>query len=288
MTSPTDKTRMLDELRQRLSGTLLQPKDKTYPRARRLWNAAIDRHPVAIAVCADGEDVGLAVRIASEHGTSLTVRGGGHNVAGRSISDDSLLIDLSRLRHVEINAENRVASVHGGALWHDLDLAGASHHLFTTGGLVSSTGVGGFTLGGGTGWLMRQHGLAIDNLISAEVVLPDGRYVRASAADNPELFYALRGGGGSPGVVTRFDFKLHPLQRVLAGIVIRPLAEASAALRVFRDFAAQAPDEYCGLMLLACAPRCRSLMLPGMAGPCASVRCAGAANWLAVSGYWNP
>jgi FAD/FMN-containing dehydrogenase len=254
MTSETDIARMIDELSQRLSGTLLQPGDPRYPRARRVWNAAIDRRPAAIAVCADAEDVALAVRVGAEHGSALTVRGGGHNVAGRSISDGSLLIDLSRLRHVEINAKSQVASVQGGALWHDVDLAGAQHSLFTTGGLVSSTGVGGFTLGGGTGWLMRQHGLAIDNLIGAEVVLADGRYVSTSAADNPELFYALRGGAGSLGVITRFDFKVHPVQRVLAGIVIRPLAEAGAALRVFRDFARHAPAEYCGMTVLTHAP----------------------------------
>lgn len=254
MTSQTDKVGMINDLRQRLTGNLLEPGDRRYERGRRVWNASIDRWPAAIAVCADAEDVALAVRIGAEYGSPLTVRGGGHNVAGRAVSDGALLIDLSRQRHVDIHVQHRVASVQGGALWHDLDIAGAHHDLFTTGGLVSSTGVGGFTLGGGTGWLMRQHGLAIDNLIGAELVLADGRYLRASASDNVELFYALRGGAGNLGVVTRFEFKLHPLQRVLAGIVIRPLAEARAALREFRDFASQAPDQYCGMIVLARAP----------------------------------
>jgi|SRR5579883_2926027 len=254
MSSRTDKAGLLVELRRRLSGMVLDPADKPYERARRVWNAAIDRRPAAIAVCADAEDVALAVRIAADHGSPLTVRAGGHNVAGRSVADDALLIDLSRLRHVTINTENRIASVQGGALWHDVDLAGAAHGLFTTGGLVSSTGVGGFTLGGGTGWLMRKHGLAIDNLIGAEVILADGRHMSASAADNAELFYALRGGGGGLGVITRFDFNLYRVQRVLAGIVIRPLSEASAALSLFRDFAAQAPEDYCGMMVLTRAP----------------------------------
>ena len=193
--APVDAA-MLGALRRRLRGTTLQPGDPDYAVARRVWNAAIDRRPAAIVSCADAEDVALAVRIAADHGAALTVRGGGHNVAGRSIADGALLLDLSQMRQVAIHGAARIATVQGGALWHDVDLAAAGHGLATTGGLVSSTGVGGFTLGGGAGWLMRRDGLAIDNLLAAEVVLADGRCIRASADEHPELFWALRGGGG--------------------------------------------------------------------------------------------
>ncbi|HEX3842864.1 MAG TPA: FAD-binding oxidoreductase [Steroidobacteraceae bacterium] len=196
----------------------------------------------------------LAVRIAADHDIPVTVRGGGHNVAGRSVADGALLVDLSRMRAVVVNERARVAVVQGGALWHDVDVATADAGLATTGGLVSSTGVGGLTLGGGTGWLMRRHGLAIDNLLAAGVVLADGRFVRASATENVELFYGLRGGAGRFGVVTSFEFQLHPLRQVLAGLIVRPAAEAADTLRVFRDFASAAPDEFCGVLVIAHAP----------------------------------
>jgi hypothetical protein len=170
------------------------------------------------------------------------------------MADGSLLIDLSRMRRVAVDARSQIAVVQGGALWHDVDVATAEHALATTGGLISSTGVGGFTLGGGSGWLMRRHGLAIDNLVGATVVLADGRSVHASAGEHASLFYGLRGGAGGFGVVTSFEFKVYPLREVLAGIVIRPAAEAAATLREFRDFALQAPDEYCGMIVLAAAP----------------------------------
>jgi FAD/FMN-containing dehydrogenase len=184
----------------------------------------------------------------------VTIRGGGHNVAGRAVADGALMLDLSALRNVVVNAKSQTASVQGGALWHDIDVATARDGLATTGGLISSTGVGGFTLGGGAGWLMRRYGLAIDNLQSAGVILADGRFVRASQEEHPDLFWALRGGAGGFGVVTHFEFKLHALDRVLAGVVIRPFAEASVALRAFRDFVSQAPDEFGGMVVIAHAP----------------------------------
>jgi len=245
---------LIATLRQRLRGPVLAPQDPDFGVARRVWNAAIDCRPAAIATCLDAEDVALAVRIATDHGTGVTVRGGGHNVAGKALADESLLLDLSRMRHVDVNEGARVAFVQGGSLWHDVDVTTAALGLATTGGLVSSTGVGGFTLGGGTGWLMRRHGLAVDNLLAAGVVLADGRFVRASAEGNAELFYGLRGGAGGFGVVTSFEFRLHPLRQVLAGVVIRPPSEAREALRIFRDFALGAPDEFCGMTVLAHAP----------------------------------
>jgi len=241
-------------LRQHLRGALLLPSDPAYAVARRVWNAAIDRRPAGIAVCADAEDVVFVLRTASEQGIPVAVRGGGHNVAGRSVAEGALMLDLSGLRTVTVNASEGVATVQGGALWHHVDIETARLGLATTGGLVSSTGVGGFTLGGGTGWLMRRHGLAIDNLRAISLVLADGRFVRASEEQHPDLYWGLRGGGGNLGVATSFEFRLHPLRQVYAGLVIRPAHEAASALRVFRDFASAAPDEFCGMAVLAHAP----------------------------------
>ena len=241
-------------LRQQLRGVVLEPHEVAYLPARRVWNAAISRRPAAIVGCADAEDIALAVRIAADHHLAVTIRGGGHNVAGRSVADGLLMLDLSGMRQVEVYADRRIAAVQGGALWHDVDLATSKHGLATTGGLVSGTGVGGFTLGGGAGWLMRRHGLACDNLLATGVVLPDGRFVRASTEEHPDLFWGLRGGAGGLGVVTSFEFQLHPLRQVFAGLIVRPGSEALEALRVFRDFAATAPDEFCGMTVLAHAP----------------------------------
>jgi FAD/FMN-containing dehydrogenase len=244
----------LAALRAHVQGALCLPGDPGYDPARQVWNGAVDRRPAAIVTCSDVEDVSRVVRIAADHGIPMTVRGGGHNVAGRSLQDGRLLVDLAQLRSVAVNAASRIATVQGGALWRDVDGATAAHGLATTGGLVSSTGVGGLTLGGGAGWLMRKAGLACDNLRSAGVVLADGRYVRASADDHPELFWGLRGGGGGLGVVTSFDFHLWPLREVLAGLIIHAADDAPAVLRAFRDFAAEAPDEFCGLAVITHAP----------------------------------
>lgn len=251
--APLDAS-VLNALRSQLRGTTIVPGEGGYESARRVWNAAIDRRPSAIISCADAEDVSFAIRIAADHGLRITVRGGGHNVAGRSIADGTLLLDLSLLRNVAVNRAMSIATVQGGALWRDVDKATAAEGLATTGGLVSSTGVGGFTLGGGAGWLMRKHGLACDNVRSAGVVLPDGRFVRASADEHADLYWGLRGGAGGLGVVTSFEFQLYPLREVLAGLVVHPAERALDALRAFRDFSAQAADEFCGLAVIANAP----------------------------------
>lgn len=242
------------QLRHRLRGQLVLPEDPGFRGAARHWNAAAATSPAGIARCVDAEDVVVATRIAAEHGVRLTVRGGGHNVAGRAAANDALMIDLSPLREVSVNAAQRIASVQGGALWHDVDVATARHGLATTGGLVSSTGVGGFTLGGGAGWLMRRHGLAIDNLESASIVLADGRFVRATRDEHADLFWALRGGGGGFGAVTNLDFRLHPVTQVYAGVLIREPGEARETLQRFRDYSATAPDEFCGMVVLGHAP----------------------------------
>jgi len=236
------------------SAALLLPGDPGYARGRTVWNAGIDRHPAAILRCADAQEVARAVQIAAEHGIAVTVRGGGHNVAGRCAANGALLLDLSRMRGVEVNADHALATAQGGALWDDMDTVTQQFGMATTGGMVSTTGVGGLSLGGGAGWLMRRHGLAIDNLKAVEVVLADSRIVRASADEHPDLFWGLRGGAGGLGVVTRFEFRIHPLTHVLAGLVVRPANAAAEVLREFREFTARAPDEFCAMTLFAHAP----------------------------------
>jgi hypothetical protein len=232
-----------------MRGSLLLPGHPDYEEHRRVWNGAIDRRPLAIARCADAEDVIIAVKFSARELLPLTIRVGGHNVAGLGVRDGALRLDLGAMNRVEIDAQARIARVEGGALWRDVDAATQAHGLATTGGFVSSTGVGGLTLGGGVGWLMRQCGLAIDNLMSADVVLADGRCVVASADQHADLFWALRGGAGGLGVVTRFVFRLHEIGAVLAGVVFHPMEAAPALLREFRTFAPTAPEQ-CTLMLV--------------------------------------
>jgi hypothetical protein len=201
-------------LASRLHGLLLRPGDAHYALARQVWNAAIDRQPAAIVVCARDSDASEAVRFASNAGLKVTVRGGGHNVAGRAVQEGALMVDLSALRAVRVDVRQRQVEAGGGATWRDVDAAAGAFGLAVPGGLVSSTGIGGLTLGGGIGWLMRRYGLSSDNLLAADVVLADGRLVRTSAAENPRLFWALRGGGGQVGVVTRFVYGAHPVSAV--------------------------------------------------------------------------
>ena len=241
-------------LRRHVRGRVLGETDAGYAAARRLWNAHIDRCPAAIVACGDEHDVIAALAVARDHGVAVSVRGGGHGVGGLAARDDAVMLDLSALRTVSISAERRSALVGGGALWRDLDAAAARQGLATTGGLVSSTGVGGLTLGGGTGWLMRRHGLACDNLLGARVVLSDGRVLELSAQEEPDLWWLARGGAGQFGVVTALEFRLHPLEAVFAASLIYPASAAGALLRAFRDFAATAPDEFCGVLEIAAAP----------------------------------
>jgi FAD/FMN-containing dehydrogenase len=233
-----------DDLAGVLRGELLLPERPGYDTGRRIWNGAVDRHPACIARCAGVADVVAAVRFARDHGLEIAVRGGGHNVAGTAVCDDGVVIDLSAMRTVLVDRAGRMAWVQGGALWGDVDHETQAHGLATTGGIVGHTGVAGLTLGGGIGFLMRKHGLAVDNLLAADVVTADGSIVRASADEHPDLFWALRGGGGNFGVVTSFRFALHPLgPNVLAGPVFWAADDTADVLRFYRDFVAEAPDE---------------------------------------------
>ena len=255
MATRTLATVAFDELGESLRGGLLAPTSTGYDAARRIWNGAIDRHPACIARCTGVADVVAAVRFARDHDFSIAVRGGGHNVAGTAMCDDGIVIDLSQMRAVLVDPAGRTAWVQGGALWGDVDRETQAHGLATTGGIVSHTGVAGLTLGGGIGFLMRKHGLAVDNLLAAEVVTAEGGIVQASADECPDLFWALRGGGGNFGVVTSFEFALHPVgPTVLAGPVFWAADDTIDVLRFYRDFVAEAPDELGSVVRLGTVP----------------------------------
>lgn len=244
----------IGRLQTRLRGRLIRPSDPDYETARRVWNALVDRRPGLIARCAGVADVIACVQFAREHELLVAVRGGGHSVAGHGVCDGGLVIDLSALRAVRVDPAGRTARVQGGALWGDVDHATAAFGLATTGGQISTTGVGGLTLGGGVGWLMREHGLTVDNLLSVDVVLADGRLVTADAERQPDLFWGLRGGGGNFGVATCFEFCLHPLAGILGGVVVHPAEAAGELLRFFREYVRQIPDRLTLMVLLLSAP----------------------------------
>jgi len=232
----------LESLRGRLAGALILTGDAGYDAARRVWNGNIDRRPALVVHCAGPADVQAAVDFAGAHGLLLSVRGGGHSAPGYGVNDGGMVLDLRLMKTIAVDPAARTARVGGGALWREFDAAAQAHGLATVGGTVSNTGVGGLTLGGGIGWLSGLHGTTADNLISAEVVTADGRLRTASETSEPELFWALRGGGGNFGVVTRFEFRLHPVGQVLGGMVIYPLDQAADVLRLYRDVCPTLPD----------------------------------------------
>ena len=256
MLAPVLGEATVQELRDALRGDVLLPADDGYTEAKRLWNGAHDgSKPAAIAQCSGVADVIAALGFARSHDLTVAVRGGGHSVAGLSTVDGGMLIDLSPMRNVRVDPEARRAFVGPGATWGDVDHEAQQFGLATTGGLVSTTGVAGFTLGGGIGWLMRQYGLACDNLVGADVVTADGRFLHASATENPDLFWGLRGGGGNFGIVTSFELELHPVgPEVYAGPLFLPADAAGDLLRFFRDWAPTAPDSITAAISLATAP----------------------------------
>lgn len=238
-----DLKTMLEMSANGFGGEIFGPADAGFEDARAVWNAMIDRRPTVIARCRDASDVQAAVRLAVSRNLPIAIRGGGHNVAGHAVCDNGLMIDLSLMRGVEVDAANRIAKVEGGALWRDVDAATQDYGLATPGGLISDTGVAGLTLSGGIGWLRAQHGLAIDNLIAADVVTADGRLVRASAKENPDLLWALQGGGGNFGVVVRFEFALHPVgPEVMFAAPIYAVEDGPGPIRAWRDFLAKHSD----------------------------------------------
>ena len=236
-------------------GDVIAPDHDGYDDARAVWNGTVDRRPRLIARCSGTADVAAAVRFARDRDLEIAVRSGGHNVAGTAVCDDGIVIDLSAMRAVTVDPVERTARVQGGALWSDVDHETQRHGLATTGGTVSHTGVGGLTLGGGIGWLMRKHGLTVDNLVEAEVVTAEGDIIRPSANDHPDLFWALRGGGGNFGVVSSFRFTLHPLgPTVMAGPVFWAAEDTTDVLRFYREFVTDAPDELGNVIRLGTIP----------------------------------
>jgi FAD/FMN-containing dehydrogenase len=231
-------------LRAAMSGQVLAPDDPGYDDARRVWNGSADRRPALIARCADVADVKRALGFAVEHDLPVAVRGGGHSVAGFSTCDDGVVVDLGLMRTVIVDADARVARAEAGARGADFDRATQKHGLATTLGIVSDTGIAGLTLGGGIGWLMRKHGLACDNLLSVDLVTADGRLITASADENADLFWALKGGGGNFGIVTSFEYRLHPVgPTVFGGSVVFAREQRRAVLTAYRDLTQKAPDE---------------------------------------------
>ena len=245
----------LATFRETLRGKVCLPDEAGYDEARTIWNAMIDRHPGAAVRCKGAADIMRAVTFAREHGVVLAVRAGGHNIAGNAVCEGGLLLDLSLMRGVRVDPLRRTARVEPGATLGDLDRETQAFGLATPLGINSTTGVAGLTLGGGFGWLSRKFGLTVDNLISADVVTADGMLVQASATENADLFWALRGGGGNFGVVSSFEFRLHPVgPMVLSGLIVHPFARARELLAGYREAAAKAPDELTQWVILRKAP----------------------------------
>ncbi|HSB15751.1 MAG TPA: FAD-binding oxidoreductase [Bryobacteraceae bacterium] len=245
----------IEEFKSGFNGEVLLPGNDAYESARKIWNAMIDKRPALIARSATTTDVVRAVNFARDNGLLLAVRGGGHNIAGNAVCDGGLMIDLSKMKAARVDPARRRVTIEGGATLADLDAATQAHGLATPVGINSTTGVAGLTLGGGFGWLSRKYGMTVDNLESAEVVTAAGEVVRASATEHLDLFWALRGGGGNFGVVTRFEFRLHPVgPDVLSGLIVYPISEAKSVLQQYRDFIARAPEELSVWTVLRQAP----------------------------------
>jgi FAD/FMN-containing dehydrogenase len=258
-TSQTTTTTVLgeatiQELKTGLRGEVIRPGDEGYDAARKVWNGMIDKHPALIVRCAGVADVIAAVQFARSQHLLVAVRGGGHNVTGNATCDGGLVIDLSRMKGMRVDPEARTVRAQAGLTWGEFDHETQAFGLATTGGLVSTTGVAGFTTGGGIGWLVRKHGLACDNVLAVDVVTADGRLLTANRKQNADLYWAVRGGGGNFGVVTSFEFQLYPVGNVLGGLVLYPAAQAGEVLRFYREFVTTAPDELTTIAAFLTAP----------------------------------
>jgi FAD/FMN-containing dehydrogenase len=264
----------VQDLRSRIRGELIRPGDPGYEQARSVYNGMIDRHPALIVRCVDVADVIGAVNFARERQLTLAVRGGGHNGPGLGTCDDGVVIDLSRMKGIRVDPAARTVRVEGGCVWGDVDHATHPFGLATPSGFISSTGVGGLTLGGGIGYLARAHGLTIDNLLGVDMVLADGSFVTADAEHNPDLFWAVRGGGGNFGVVTSFLFRLHPISTVYGGPMLWPLELAQDLIKWWRDFILSAPEHINGWFGFVTVPPAPPFPKPlHMAKMCAIVWC---------------
>jgi FAD/FMN-containing dehydrogenase len=246
--------RTIEEVRDRVSGAVITPEEEEYDEARKVYNAMIDRRPRVVVRCTQPGDVAAAVDFARENELAVAVRGGGHSVPGFGTADDAVVVDLSGMRDVTVDPERRTARAQGGATWGIFNDATHAHGLATTGGIVSTTGIGGLTLGGGIGYLARGVGLSCDNLISAEVVTADGRSITASEKENEDLFWGIRGGGGNFGVVTSFEYRLHPIREIYGGPMFFELDQARNLLEFYRAYIKDAPEEMGGFPAFQIAP----------------------------------
>ena len=245
---------LLDDLAGGITGRVLRPAEEGYDAARRVHNGLVDRTPAVIIRCRNAADVAAGVRFARAAALEITVRGGGHNVAGRAVADDAVMIDLAEMKGTEVDAEARTVRAEGGLTWAELNGATAEHGLAVTGGVISSTGIAGLTLGGGLGWLMAKHGLAADNLLAVELVNAAGEVRDVTETSDPDLFWALRGGGGNFGIATTFTYRLHPLEMVTGGLIAHPVDAAPELLRFYRDAIADASDDLTAFAALVHAP----------------------------------
>src|SRR5258708_25796371 len=231
-------------LRNQIKGQVVLPEDPNYDEVRKIWNAMIDRHPALIVRCAEAADVVLSIAYARENKLEISIRGAGHNIAGNAVCDNGLMIDLSLMKNVRIDADKKRAYVEPGATLHDFDVVAKSQGLATPVGINSRTGIAGLTVGGGFGWLTRKYGMTIDKLISVDTVTADGKRIRASENENADLFWAIRGGGGNFAIVTQFEFKLHEVgPEILAGLIVFPFDQAKQVLTEYREFVKSAPEE---------------------------------------------
>jgi FAD/FMN-containing dehydrogenase len=264
MATTTASGEQLEELRAGFSGVILDPQADGYDDARQVHNGLIDRRPALIARCQNAADIADAIRFARANGLGVSVRGGGHNVAGRAVADDALMIDLSPMKGIRVDPAARTARAQGGVNWRELNRETAAHGLAVTGGAISTTGIAGLTLGGGLGWLMAKHGLAADNLLGVELVTADGAIVDVSADSDPDLFWALRGGGGNFGVAASFEYRLHPVDMVVGGLIAHPIDAAADMLRFYRDASSAASDDLTVFAAVVHAPDGSGMKIAGM------------------------
>jgi FAD/FMN-containing dehydrogenase len=254
----------LQQLRDSFSGRVIVPQDEGYDVARLVHNGLVDRRPALIASCRNTADIADAVRYARMEGLEIGVRGGGHNVAGRAVIDDAIMIDLSPMKGIYVDPEARTVRAQGGVIWRELNRETAVHGLAVTGGAISTTGIAGLTLGGGLGWLMGKMGLACDNLVSVELVDAEGKVLDVTAESDPDLFWALRGGGGNFGIAASFEYRLHPISTVVGGLIAHPIAAAADMLRFYREAAASASDDLTAFAALVHAPDGSGVKLAAM------------------------
>jgi FAD/FMN-containing dehydrogenase len=260
----TPDAQLLTELASSISGRVLRSGDEGYDDARQVHNGLIDRRPAAIVRCLNAADVSATIRLGRKAGLDLSVRGGGHNVAGRAVADDAVTIDLSEMKAVRVDPEGRMVRAEGGLNWRELNEAVAEHGLAVTGGAISTTGIAGLTLGGGLGWLMAKYGLAADNVLAVELVTAEGDVVEVTEESDPDLFWALRGGGGNFGVATAFTYALHPLDTITGGLIAHPIEAAPEMLRFYRDAVDGCSDDLTVFAGLVHAPDGSGMKISGM------------------------